>query len=88
MAADADEAEQNTAHHSRFAVRGWRSRTFGPASEEPYRRRTSDRTYRGRHDGIDLRCVLPALGQILLITRRIVTLSIDHRIVERGDAAL
>ena len=42
MAVDADVAKGDTPHQSRFAIQGLRSRTFGPASEEPYRRRTSD----------------------------------------------
>ena len=42
MAVDTDVAEGDAPHQSRFAIQGWRSRTFGPASEEPYRRRTSD----------------------------------------------
>ena len=42
MAADTDVAKQDASPQSRFAIQGLRSRTFGPASEEPYRRRTSD----------------------------------------------
>jgi undecaprenyl-diphosphatase len=39
---DSHEAEAVAPAQSRFAIQGLRSRTFGPASEEPYRRRTSD----------------------------------------------
>ncbi len=44
MAVDTHEAKADAPDHARFAIRGWRSRTFGPASEEPYRRRVVDRT--------------------------------------------
>ena len=42
VAVDTDVAEGDTPHQSWFAIQGLRSRTFGPASEQPYRRRTSD----------------------------------------------
>ena len=36
-------AEAGEAKHHRLSPSTWRAHTFGPASEEPYRRRTSDR---------------------------------------------
>ncbi|HEY7104792.1 MAG TPA: lysylphosphatidylglycerol synthase transmembrane domain-containing protein [Acidimicrobiia bacterium] len=46
MALDTEEAAASPAEaeatRGRFHMRGWRARTFGPASEQPYRRRTSD----------------------------------------------
>jgi len=49
--------EQHRGHGLRGRVESWRSHTFGPASEEPYRRRTSDW----------VRLVIAVLGVALLI---------------------